>query len=645
MYPIIYHMADIHISNNTTRYDEYKKVFENVYKQLESDPREKIIVICGDLYDNKTVINTTTLTFVSMFISRLIKYGDLILINGNHDVSMQNEATESTIERMLTLSAEMNLKGIDKIHFLNDNKIYKIKGINFGLTTMFTDEVTRIENKNKDEVYIGLYHGKVIGAKTDIGFKLNKTNSDYSIHDFKDYDLVLLGDIHKHQYLDKNKRIAYPSSLVQKDYGETIKNHGLIIWDPNNLSSEFIEIKNEYCMLKCRYENKLLNIEEDIDLNDYKYIKGKIEYKSKDALIINSIEKKLKKKYNFKEITMYQEIELTEKKDFKEVKINDNIYKILEEYIEKTTHENNIKDEMKKQINNIIKENDLDKERTIKKINFKYLLFGNLFCYGNDNKINFENLNKINGIIADNGYGKSSFIDVILYTIYQKCARASGTKVLNKFKKNSYSVLLVDINDYTYIIYRKILPDGPNKFRDDLNFIKVCDDYTINHETITLSTIDTLINEEKDRLLNKNDEIKTYKQKIIIINGKTKKETNQMIIDIFGSYDELTDNNILLQNGNNFLNKSDKEKKEVMYKIFGITEIDNLYQIIHNKSNNIKKDITNKSDKIFDIKILEEYENQLFNLNDDLITLKEELISLNEEINEKEYYYRSYSIS
>ena len=34
--------------------------------------------------------------------------------------------------------------------------------------------------------------------------------------------------------------------------------------------------------------------------------------------------------------------------------------------------------------------------------------------------------------------------------------------------------------------------------------------------------------------------------------------------------------------GNNFLNKSDKEKKEVMYKIFGITEIDNLYQIIHN---------------------------------------------------------------
>ena len=37
-----------------------------------------------------------------------------------------------------------------------------------------------------------------------------------------------------------------------------------------------------------------------------------------------------------------------------------------------------------------------------------------------------------------------------------------------------------------------------------------------------------------------------------------------------------------LFNTNNFLNKSDKEKKDVMYKIFGITEIDNLYQIIHN---------------------------------------------------------------
>ncbi len=642
MYPIIYHMADIHISNNTTRYEEYSKVFENVYKQLESDPREKLIVICGDLYDNKTVINTTTLKFVSMFISKLIKYGDIILINGNHDVSMQNEATESTIESMLTLSAEMNIKGIEKIHFLNENKIYKIKGINFGLTTMFTDEVTKIENKIKDEVYVGLYHGKVIGAKTDIGFKLNKSNSNFSIHDFKDYDLVLLGDIHKHQYLDKNKRIAYPSSLVQKDYGETIKNHGLIIWNPNDLSSEFMEIKNEYCMLKCKYDNKILNIDEDINLNDYKYIKAKIEYKSKDVLLINSLEKQLKKQYNFKEITMYQEIELTETKtdDYKEVKINDNIYKVLEEYINKTTNNEEIKKKMKVQINQIIKENELNKERTIKKINFKYLLFGNLFCYGKDNKINFEKLNKINGIIAENGYGKSSIIDVILYTIYKKCSRASGTKVLNKFKKNAYSVLLVDINDNTYIISRKIIPDGVNKVREEVNFIKVCDNINFDYNTLNLLTIDTLINEEKDRLLNKNNEIKTYKQKLMIINGKDKKETDKIIADIFGSYDELTDNNILLQNGNNFLNKSDKEKKEVMYKIFGITEIDNLYQIIHNKLNSIKKEITNKSDKIYDVKLLEEHENMLLNLDDDLIILKEQFDSLNDEINLQEYYVK-----
>ena len=47
--PVIYHMADIHITNKNERYEEYQEIFEKVYKLLENDPREKIIAICGDL--------------------------------------------------------------------------------------------------------------------------------------------------------------------------------------------------------------------------------------------------------------------------------------------------------------------------------------------------------------------------------------------------------------------------------------------------------------------------------------------------------------------------------------------------------------------------------------------------------------------
>ena len=43
--------------------------------------------------------------------------------------------------------------------------------------------------------------------------------------------MVLLGDIHKQQYLNKQKTIAYAGSLVCQNWGEHPTNHGYIKWD------------------------------------------------------------------------------------------------------------------------------------------------------------------------------------------------------------------------------------------------------------------------------------------------------------------------------------------------------------------------------------------------------------------------------
>ena len=37
----------------------------------------------------------------------------------------------------------------------------------------------------------------------------------------------MLGDIHKYQYLNKEKTIAYSGSLVQQNFGESINLHGM----------------------------------------------------------------------------------------------------------------------------------------------------------------------------------------------------------------------------------------------------------------------------------------------------------------------------------------------------------------------------------------------------------------------------------
>lgn len=594
--PVIYHMADIHIANNTDRYEEYLNVFERLYKILEKDSREKIILIAGDIFDNKITIKTYALSFVSLLVSNLVKYGDVILIDGNHDVNMTNEKTESTLSSMLTLPRKLNINGAERIHYLNENKMYKIKGINFVLTTMFTKEVTKIKNKNANEIYVGLYHGKVYGAKTDLEYKLDKNNCNFNTNDFKDYDIVCLGDIHKHQFLDKNKRIGYSGSLVQKDFGETVKNHGMILWDLNKLEGKFVEIPNDYCMIKCTLENKKLNIDEEIDLMEYKYIKAKITYKKCDAKNIDKIENKLRKKYNFKEITMYEEINIINDENLN-VKIDDDIKKVLDEYILKSSNKEEEKMEMKKIVYKIIDENNLSLEKNIKKIELCSLEFENLFCYGKENFINFNKLNKIVGIIADNGWGKSSIIDVILYTIYQKCARTSGTKVLNKFKSNSKSLLKFKINDIPYEIERTI-----KKFK------------------------------------NKNEGELEIRKDGVNMNAEKMKNTNKLIEEIFGSYGELTDNNIILQNSNSFINKTNNEKKVAMYKIFGIESYDKLYQIIKNQINNLKKKITDESKNLIDTNDEKKINEEILKKSEKIKILTIELEKISEIIMEQNHY-------
>jgi DNA repair exonuclease SbcCD ATPase subunit len=590
---ILFHLADIHIPNDIDRYDEYTKVFEKVYKIIDEERKDKMIIISGDLFNDKTGMTSYTLKFGSNFVAKLSKYCDVILIDGNHDVNMHNNKNEikktSTIEGMLEMINELNLN--NNIHYLKDNKIYNINGINFGLTTMFSEKVTEIKNKKDNEIYIGLYHGSLNGSKTDIGYEITNNNGKYCAKDFKEYDLTLLGDIHKHQFLNKERTIAYPSSLIQQNYGENIRNHGLIKWDLENKKGDFIEINNEYCFLNAKIIGKELILEEDIELSNYKHIRAKIEYGKENITKILSIEEKLKKRFNIKELITYEEIKKYE--DEKEILSDEedtNIIETFEKYIKLITSKEEEYKELNKIILNIIQEKDLLKVKEQKNIKLNNISWDNLFCYGSDNIIEFDSLSKINGIIAENGWGKSSIIDILLYIIYQKCGRTKGVKVLNKLKKNGNASLSFSVNDNLYKINRSITPrNNKGEFREDLTVYK-------NGE---------------------------------LVNESYKKDTMQMIENIFGSYDELTDNNILLQNGRNFIDKTDHEKKIIMYKIFGIDVYNEIYETINNKIDNLKKDITFAKKNLFNIETEKDLNKKFLELKNELNKNEEELKQIN----------------
>lgn len=599
---IIYHLADIHISCDIERFDEYQKTFEKLYEILENDPEEKMIVICGDLFHEKTGMQSYSLKFCSRFLARLSEYSEIILIDGNHDINMNNKHNEikkvSTIEGLLEL---LNKTGSnDKFHYLNENKIVKIKGINYGLTTMFAEEMTKIENREENEIYVGLYHGAIGGSQTDTEYNIRE-NGKMTVKMMESYDIFLLGDIHKHQFLNKKKTIAYSSSLIQQNYGEKINGHGLIRWDLETKSGTFIEIPNEYCYLQGEMINKNLTINEIVDLSKFKYIRAKIEYTPWKNFNLANVEKSLKKKLNIKELHMYEKIkiiddELTENANYE----NRNIINVHEEIIDKKEYSPEDKIELKKIISDIVNEKNLFQDKNLKIIQLKKITFDNLFCYGLNNEINFENLKKINGIIAENGWGKSSIIDILLYSIYQKCGRTKGVKVLNKFKNCGTVNLSFTINDIPYSIVRNIKPRNKNK----------TDDYR--------------------------EELEFYKNGILM-NESYKKDTGKIIEELFGSYDELTDNNILLQNGRNFIDKTDHEKKIIMYKIFGIDAYNEIYEYITNKTVGLQKKINVVSETAMDETTEENYNKKKLELLEKLKSCEEELKIIESKIFEQNY--------
>ena len=110
------------------------------------------------------------------------------------------------------------------VHVLLDNCVYEYRNILCGVTTIFASKVTPCKKK-QGKINIALYHGELDGAITDLGYKATNPH-DIKLRDFKKYyDYSLLGDIHKHQFLDKNKSVWYAGSLLQQNRGESLTEH------------------------------------------------------------------------------------------------------------------------------------------------------------------------------------------------------------------------------------------------------------------------------------------------------------------------------------------------------------------------------------------------------------------------------------
>lgn len=551
-------MADLHIRKNGIRYEEYQKVFDELYKVLEKNKDDALIVVCGDVFHEPMTTESNSL--VKRLFVNMSKYCDIVVFFGNHD---QASRSNSELKDSLTSALE-NLKTEKKVYILEKSGTYIYSNLAFGYTNIYDKNVYQITEDTGDKLKIALWHGTVNGSKTNLGQVLE--NSKFNCESFKDYDLGLFGDIHCYQYLDNKKKFWYCGSMIQQDHGESVNNHGILIHDLKNKTQEHIELYNENCYLTIHVKEKKV----------IKYDKTLIKNKKVDLKIIYEGDGLETSKKEINELTKICNIVSSEiiKKTMEDYYTNDK-----KEEIEITNDETMIKkiiDYMKNE--ELLEKEDENKTKEIliehakkinylyekekKKIKLKVLAFNNYNLYGEENCVDFSDLSGVINVSGKNGLGKSSFIECILYVIYG-LSTIKYENVNNK-KKTMECMGIFEINGIEYKIIRGgAFMDNkrsPNYFENILEFYK----------------------------------------NGVEIGEKNESMINSQITELFGKKDDFVRLYFMTQkNQTNFLDLSDKKRTEYLLKLLNLDIYEMLAKSIKDESKEKKDMITSNEKKIY----------------------------------------------
>jgi len=546
----IYHLADIHV-RLLRRHKEYKEVFDEVLKEISKDTDQALIYLGGDIVHAKLELSPELIQLISEFFTDLARLAPVIIITGNHDMNMNN------MNRLDVLTPIVDMLNDSNIHYLRDTGVYTYNNLDFyvfSVTDVDIHENIAIKQAlNDKQTNIALYHGTINDSKTDKGFVLKNDYVTTSV--FEQYDFTMLGDIHKYQALGIKNNIVYSSSLIQQDHGENVSNHGLVKWDVEHRTHKLIEIKNDYGYHTIHVEKgEIKPLSEPLS----KKPRLRLEVKDTKLSKLKEIEAVIRKEYNVKDFvtnTINIENDLDETNslgDISNLQDSDYQFELIHDYLTNAFPE--ISDETLleiKKINDFLNysiQDDKDDNLTNNKIQLKELWFDNLFSYGEDNYINFDSFKGLIGLFADNASGKSSLIQILLFTLYDRTTHSAKTlDVLNIDKDKLYTKLRFSINNIDYFIEKKGKKYTTNK----------------GETTVKISTDFYYVDESDNKT---------------ILNGEQRRDTQKIISSYIGDLDTTTLTSFSLQGDNaGLINKTQAERKVILSKFLNIDIFEKLY--------------------------------------------------------------------
>ncbi len=541
----IIHLADIHV-RLYKRHGEYTDVFDTLYENLNKrDLTDTIIVIAGDIVHSKTDMSPEMVQVVSGFLTKLSSIVPTIIIPGNHDLNLSNP------NRLDALSPIIENLNLDSLHYFRESGIYNFANLQFGVHSIIgsAEEWPTPDDMLDTKPKIALYHAAVNQAQTDAGYKI--TNR-VTVEDFKGYDMVMLGDIHKTQILQEKSigipEVAYPGSLIQQNHGELPIGHGYLVWDVSTSKiEEFVEVPNKIGYYTLTLADKTMpptpNMPENVRLR--LFVSDVDDSFVKKAIAV------LRKKYNIIECTINRTKNIANAATAQStLSIIDNMNDVTQQNIHIRTFiqeqfPNTAPDlidkicEINTTLNGKIGEDELPRNISWKPL---MLEFNNLFSYGEGNKINFENMSGLYGVFSPNATGKTSAFDALCFALYDKTPRAfKGSHIMNTRKDEFSCVLTINIENEIFTIERTGSRKKNGEVKVDVNFFKQEGDTQIS------------------------------------LNGEDRRDTNAAIRSYVGTYEDFILTTMSVQNQNTlFIETGQSDRKDLLSQFIGLTVFDRL---------------------------------------------------------------------
>jgi DNA repair exonuclease SbcCD ATPase subunit/DNA repair exonuclease SbcCD nuclease subunit len=579
----IFHIADIHL-RLTKRHDEYKEVFEKLYKSIEKTSEETVVTVLGDVLHSKSDLSPECVKITSEFLQNLADRRTTILIAGNHDATLANK------NRLDSLSPIVDAINHKNLFYLKDSGLYILGDILFNHYSVFDEPEKYIKYKDIPKIYlnetrykIALFHGPVNNAITDVGYKVASRTITNEI--FDGHDIVLLGDIHRHQVLNPSEpTIVYVGSLIQQNHGEELKGHGFVFWDLKTKVFKHYEIPNDYGFYTAEIsKGKLLTDISDIP----KKARLRLKCFESVATEVKSILSLIREKSEVTDVTYVRVDSLNtssniiDNTNFSLTDVSDVDYqnKLITEYLS-NKNVSPSKDTLEKiyKINKDLN-SSLEKETIPRNIRWKpkKFEFDNMFSYGEDNIIDFTKMHNVVGLFANNASGKSSILSALSFCIFDKCDRAfKASHVLNTQKMSFRCKFNFEVNGVDFFIERKGNADKKGNVKVDVKFWK----------------------EENGN--------------IIELNGEARRSTNDIIRDYVGTYDDFILTVLSIQNNKvgSFVDMGQTERKDLLAQFMGLTIFDNLYNEASDKTKEINSLLKNFKNN--------DYTQKLLSLNSDI---------------------------